>query len=375
MKSRMPQTPDLGLLPATEKPASSVRQRFDSVTMGTFFGIVSALAYTGTNVALRKVARHGDLDWSIWVTAWKAVPAALTAWALIAWRGSRGLPALPPRRLVLPLLAMGLFMQVGNVMFQLALSLGGLALSVPLIFSTLILSGAWLGRVFLAEPITRRSAVAMGILMVSIALLSVGAEHATRATGRTASAPTGDDGSRLTTSSQAGSLGWTSTGRWRISRLTESGRPSLLTIAAGVLTACVAGLAYGTCGVVIRHAVSHRVSLSATLVLLSTTGVVVLGLISLWRMGLETLLATPPSDLAMMLVAGVFNAIAFFAVGASLSHIPVVRVNLLNASQIAMCGAAGVILFAEPITVWLIAGTALTVVGLLILEDRRQKPL
>ena len=77
------------------------------------------MAYTGTNLTLRRVAHTQNLDWAIWVSCWKGVPAALIAWLLIAHRTWRGLPALPPRKLVLPLIATGLFMQfVGTSAFN-----------------------------------------------------------------------------------------------------------------------------------------------------------------------------------------------------------------------------------------------------------------
>jgi DME family drug/metabolite transporter len=43
----------------------------------------------------------------------------------------------------------------------------------------------------------------------------------------------------------------------------------------------------------------------------------------------------------------------------------------LNTSQTALAAAAGVLWFAEPLTAGLIIGTALTVAGLLLMENRR----
>lgn len=298
------------------------------------FGVVSALTYTGANIALRAVADRGGFDWAVWVSCVKAVPAALAAWLLVAWRAGRGLPALPPRRLVVPLVVTGLVMQfVGNVSFQWSLSLGGLALTVPLSFASLILTGAVLGRIVLGEPIGARSSAAMAVLMLAIAVLSVGAEGATEALTRDA---------------------------------------TFWTIAVAVLSATAAGVAYGACGVVIRRTVTARVSLSAALVLLSTAGVVGLGALSLIRSGPAQLLATPADDFAIMIAAGTLNAVAFFAVSAALRHIPVTEVNLLNASQTAMCAIAGVLWFAEPPTVWLYAGVLLTMAGLVLLDNGRR---
>lgn len=321
---------------ASHNTASAITHRMHPMTLGTLLAVVSAVAYMAANIALREVARAEDSDWAVWVSCIKAVPAALAAWGLIGYRALRGLPAMPPRRLILPLLLTGLFMQFGgNVAFQWALGVGGLALTVPLNFATLILSAAWLGRVFLGEVISRRSARAMAVLFLSIVFLSAGAQSAA----------------------------------WSVSTNT-----SRLSIVGAILAAALAGVAYGACGVVIRGVVTRDVSLSATLVMLSTSGVVGLGAMSLWRVGVEGLLQTPTGDFQMMLLAGTLNAVAFFALSAALKHISVLRTNLINASQMAMAAVAGVVWFEEALTSWLIAGTILTMLGLCLIEGRPTQP-
>jgi drug/metabolite transporter (DMT)-like permease len=47
-----------------------------------------------------------------------------------------------------------------------------------------------------------------------------------------------------------------------------------------------------------------------------------------------------------------------------------VRVNLINSLQVALAGFAGVIFFAEPVTVWLVGGAGLTIGGLVLLGVR-----
>ena len=178
-----PALPDQGSVPSGTSPAARQSGWLeDPVTRGTLLGVISAMAYTAANLELRQVARPGEMDWAIWVSAWKAVPATALAVGLIFWRHARGLSAWTPRRLVLPLIGTGLVMQLaGNAAFQWALSLGGLALTVPLIFATLIAVGAWLGRMLLGEAVSRRSAVAMAILLLAIGVLSSGAGDATSA--------------------------------------------------------------------------------------------------------------------------------------------------------------------------------------------------
>ncbi len=317
--------------PATGEASSALvtKPRRDPVLVGTLFCVLASITYTVANMALRQVARPGDVDWAIWVSAIKAVPAAAVAWVLIAYRASKGLPALPPRRFVLRLLLAGVVMQLGgNMMLQLALGLGGLALTVPLMFAALIITGAWMGRLVLGEGISYRSGVAMAVLIAAIAILSTGADDAARSMSSAASS-------------------WT--------------------VVGSVLAAFLAGCSFGANGVVIRRTLSHDLSLSATLVLLSSVGVVGLGAIGLWRLGPERIAETTTVEWQGMALAGVMNAAAFFSVSAAFKRIPVVRVNLLNASQAALAAVGGVLFFNEQATFGIIAGTLLTVVGLMLM--------
>ncbi len=299
---------------------------------GISLGVVSALAYSATNIALRQVSSP-DFHWSVWVSCIKAFPAALLGWVLVTNRHFRGLPAFPPKRLVLPLICAGLFMQcLGNVAFQVSLGLGGLALTVPTVFAALITTGSIAGRVVLGEQITTRSVIAMSLLIGSIGVLSVGADQSTGVVAHDSSA--GE-------------------------------------VAMAMLVAMLSGFTYGITGVIIRKSVTGSMSISATLVLLSTSGFVGLGAISVFNLGVSKLLATSGNQWLWMLIAGVMNAIAFFSVSGALKHIPVTQVNLLNASQAAMCAFAGVMLFDEPVTRWLVIGTAMTIGGLVVLGTRR----
>ena len=125
---------------------------------GIVLGVISSVGYSAANLALREVAIPGDFDWAVWVTALKAVPAAVVAWILIGMRVWKKQPALPPRSLVIKLILAALLMQYGgNLCFQWSLTLGGLAVSVPLCFAVLIVTGAWLGRVFLGDVLSART--------------------------------------------------------------------------------------------------------------------------------------------------------------------------------------------------------------------------
>jgi DME family drug/metabolite transporter len=290
----------------------------------------SALGYTASNICLRDVATTCD---PAWVSCIKAVPTTLVAWLLIARRASQGLPALPRGKLLAVLVVTALCMQIGgNVGFQWSLGVVGLAVSVPLVFGTLILGGALGGRVWLGEGISKRSALAILLLMLAIALLSWGAD-------RHAAAQSATD------------LG-----------------QSLLALAVAV--ACFSGLCYSACNVMIRRVAGNLLPLSATLMVMSTTGVIALGLLSLWQIGWRGVWGTTPSQWTSMLLAGVFNAAAFFALGQALQAIPVTRSNLINSSQVALSSLAGVVLFDERLTTPMMWGVALTIAGLVLIQRR-----
>ena len=93
------------------------------------------------------------------------------------------------------------------------------------------------------------------------------------------------------------------------------------------------------------------------------------------RLGVESLALVDQADWAIMAAAGMLNFTAFVALAAALKSLPVVAVNLINASQVAMAAIAGIILFAEPITASLMIGIALTLLGLGILASRRRRPV
>jgi drug/metabolite transporter, DME family len=309
------------------------RLRHRQAVQGTALGILAAVAYTMANLGLRNVAAGGDLDWALFVSANKAIPVTVIAWCLVAWRAARGLPALPPLQLWLPLVLTGFVMQFGgNLMFQFALSRGGLALTVPLTFSTILISGAVLGRIVLGEAITPRILLAMGTMMVAVAVLSQGADAASQT---------------LVVSAD-----------WR-------------SMVLAVVTACLSGIGYGSGGVMIRRCVTSNLSYSATIVFISSVGVVAMAPLAVVRLGLPAVADVSSRVWLSMLGAGVFNAIAFFAVNAAFKRLSVVRVNLINASQAAMAAIAGVVLFAEPNTWSLQMGTLLTVTGL-VLTARRE---
>lgn len=293
----------------------------------------AAVGYTLSNMAFRDVAVRSDLGWVMWATAMKALPVTIASWAIVGFRRSRGLPSLPTRGHWLPLIAAGLATQfAGNVLFQSALGIVGLAFTVALTFAGIIVGGAILGRVVLGEPITRRSVVAMALLLAAVGILQVDAGQMARSV---------------------------------------AGPVSTLKIVGGGLAALGSGVGFAFCGVIIRRALRSEMSHSAAVVVICTTGVVLCGPIGAALLGLRGIAAIPAETFGLMLVGGVMNAFAFFAVSAGFQRLSVVKVNLINSSQVALAAIAGVVFFGEALTVWTGAGIVLTMGGLVLLGLER----
>jgi drug/metabolite transporter, DME family len=305
-------------------------RRDHGVRMGVLMGMCAAVGYAGANLALRELAIPNDPGWAVWVTATKAIPAALIAWVMICVQWSKGQPGLPPGRMIGRLILVGLFMQYGgNYLFQWSLSLGGLAVTVPICFSTLIISGAWMSRIVCGEELTPKTMGSIGILIVSIGVLSSGAGSATESMGHDL---------------------------------------SLTTTTLAILSAAVSGIAYGATGVVVRQLVTGTLSIPSSLVVLSTTGAVTMTIHAMLLESPARLMERSAGQWPVIIGAGVMNAGAFFAIAGSLKRIPVTFLNILNASQNAMCAIGGVLLFQEPLTWPLIGGCALTMFGILLVD-------
>lgn len=302
-----------------------------SHALGGLLGLGAAACYSAASACLRDVTHCP----AMWVSCVKAAPTVLAAGSIVAMQAGKDGARLPPPRLLGLLALSGAFVQIGgNAVNQWSLEIVGLVGAGPLTFAGLLLFGGALGRFWLGERISYRSAAGMLLVLASIPLIRWGAA------GPIAEAP--------------------------------SGKSSWLTT-LGVLAACFSGVAYATQAAVIRKVARGMVPLPQTLLIFSAVGVAVLGSLSLLQHGVRGLAGTAPGDLATMVLAGIFNAVGFFALSASLQRIPVARVNTLNASQIAMTAAAGMVFFQERCT-WPVAlGICLTIGGLL-LRDGGKKP-
>ncbi len=304
--------------------------------LGIILGMVAAMAYSLANLALRQLSDSGPAGgpgWDVWVTALKAVATGVSAWTIVLYRQLHGRSTWPPLRLLPVLMMAAVLMQFGgNLCFQIALGYLGLAITVPVIFACIICVGAVAGRILLGDPITSQIMAAMFIMMVAIILLSIG----------TMSEPPAES---------------TPTDTWR-----------LLT---GLGVALISGCSYGLVGVLIRYFVRSTLAVESVLIVFSTLGIVSLSAMAIGLSGWSPIWKNTMADWFMLSVASIANAIAFFAVSYALRSIDVNRMNVINASQNAMCAIGAVVLFQEQLSALALSGIALTIIGLLVLGRRR----
>lgn len=312
-------------------PSSRVPLGFDPVIIGTAYCVISAIGYTATNICLRALADHASQVQVICVKEFVTV-AVVGPWML--YRGCRGLPTWPKLPSLVPLALVGLATQlVANLGLLWAMSVVGLAVSIPAALGIALAGSAVLGRVLLGERVSPRSGMAVGLLIASIVLLQMGAEQ--------------------------------------VGRLTAAD-PVKVALAVGA--ACLAGLTFAALSVTIRHSVTGQVPPYTVVFIVTGMGVISLGPLSLWQLGIEGWGETPPGDLLIMLLAGGLNLIAFLAITKGLQLTTVVHANVLNASQVAMAAVAGLLLFAEQPSAQLVLGICLTIVGMMLIDRPTGEP-
>lgn len=296
------------------------------------FCLVSALAYTAVNVCMRRLTTlHCDPFWAVFN---RELVTTLLVGPWVLWRAIGGRPTLPAGRALRQLLLVGLLIQVvGNVCAQWALGVVGLAISIPAVFGAMMTGGAVLGHFWLGERVSHRSMAAIGLLLASLVLLGQGAESARRLA-------VGPDGVA----------------------------PSPLLLVTAMAAAGSAGAVFAVLNITIRRLVTRSTLPTAVAFLIPLMGAVSLGPISLGRLGVAPLHGTSWEQFALMAAAGAFNLIGFVGLILGLQRTTVVHANALNASQVALASLAGVALFREPPTPWLLLGVCLTIVGILWID-------
>jgi drug/metabolite transporter (DMT)-like permease len=299
-----------------------------AVSSVALWGIVNGLAATFGYALASAFLRQAADDPPIWVSTIKAActAAIFAPWLLlIALRGNR---VLPPPGIIAMLVAVSVIVQVfGNVAYQLALAHIGLALAVPLTLGAMVLSSAILGRVLMSEPLTYRIVFGLGVLIVAIAVLSMGAKQAT---------------TESATSAAATPLAWL----W------------------GAVESVVSGFAYALLGLAVRKSTQHQIPLATPIVFVSAVGTIILAALSLTFEGIPRIQAIAATSWWAMVAAGLLNGISFLALAKSLKLLPVVYVNAINTLQMLATAFIGLYWFREEWTSPLGWGLVLMIGGL-----------
>lgn len=292
--------------------------------------MAAAILYTAANVAL-KASTGTEAILVAAVRAWPTVVVCVPLLALMMIRGRK----IATSWETFPLLVAGVLVGqlIGSVMFQISLGIIGLALAVPLNLGVMIIGAACFGWLLLGEPLTGRMVAAIAVLISAVLILSLGSDPMAVREGIS-----------------GGHIMW------------------------GVMAAGTSGAAYAFFGTTMRKALRQGLAVPLAMLVSGAVGSVLLTSMAVSHIGVDAIIATPARQWLVMGAAGWLNVTAFFLLSLSLRSIPVVAVNLLNATQAAMAAAAGVLLFGELWTIPLVCGLGLTVFGLMILGTGRRAP-
>lgn len=274
----------------------------------------------------------------VWVVFMKEFMTAVILAPWLLFQAYRGRKVLPSYRLLVVLAVMGLFTQwAGNLPVIWAMSVVGLSITVPIALGTNLTFSAILGWLILREKITGTSAFAIGLMFLSVFLFSLGASRASES-------------------------------------VTGTNVSTTMTVLA-VLAAVMAGIVYACLAIVIRRSVTGLTSPSMVAFMITFVGVITLGPWSLYQNGLEMVYDIPIRDHVIMIVMGTLNLVGFISVAKGLEITTVAHANVLTASQVAMGVIAGMMLFAEPASPWLIVGVCLAIAGIIIIRPAHEEEI
>jgi drug/metabolite transporter, DME family len=294
--------------------------------IGALCGLAAAIGYTVTNVCLRQVSQ---LD-PFFVSLVRAIPSTVIVAPMLLWRTHRGLPLRRGMNHLGWLVLAGTIAQIcGNVFFQSSLGVVGVAIAVPLVLSTMIVSGAIIGRLFLGERVGLQTQLGMAMLIVALIFFSMGAKQA-----------------QMEIHSGQGSA---------------TSQVALILAIAGNLAG---GLSYAFLGLCMRRAFQSGMTIDMAILILSVVGIVLLSFICFFRITWVQFQTITASDWMLMIVAGFLNGFSFLLLSVALRNLHLVFAQMVNATQATLASIAGFLIFAEPFTNSLLLGLLFTIAGL-----------
>jgi drug/metabolite transporter (DMT)-like permease len=296
---------------------------------GERWAFVSALAYTAVNITLRLAAPKIDPALG---SLLRLLPLTVIAAVVVLAAGAREVQPRRPEflgwRLVGALLVGGASSLVlGNILYFLALTSGGLGVTVAGVQAGSVLGGLWMGLLALRErPWPAQLA---GAALIVAGLVGVGI-------AQTASVAQ----------------------QWWL----------------GLLLALGAGTTYALANTLSRYVQRQRPLLFATLAVSNLGGLVPLTLIVAGRVAVGDPVPANPESAGAVLVAGLANAVALASLALAVRSAPVAAVNTISSASIVFSFLASVALFHETGSLPMVAGIMLVTAGIVVAQLRRATP-
>lgn len=329
---------------------------------GIVFSFLSTFLFAISNVSIRYLTQNGEIDHN-WMLFYKETIglSLLFPWLLLRW--GQGRFRYTSFRLAFYIFIAAIFCQLIGARLQvLGYAVIGLIISVPLIQSSLLLAVALLGHFVLGDSLSRRRKFAIMILIVAVAIISIGKEMTVE----------------KTQAKEAVNAG------------------IFLLIAAGTV---VAGIAYAIYITMLRCAIrqhwadensawlsfqfGHWVGydhvkqpgqrfyapfpLTLAMAIVLGVGVIIFGLLLYQKSGVAGFYKEVP-DFAWYCIAvsGVCNMIGFFFQIQGLRMTSAVQASLIAISQMLLLSLIGYIYFGEAVNILVLTGLGLTMCGVLI---------
>ena len=292
---------------------------------GERWAFVSALAYTAVNVTLRLAAPTIDPALG---SLLRLLPLTFIAAAVMFVRGSREVRPAAPEFLgwgIVARLVLGgvTALVIGNTMYFLALTNGGLGVTVAGVQSGSVLGGLWIALVLLRERPLR--AQLAGAALIVAGLVGVGI-------------------------AQSGSLA----DLWWL----------------GLLFALGAGTTYAISNTLSRYVQQRRPVLFATLLIGNLGAMVPLAAILAARAAAGGHIVVDQSAVTAVLAAGVANALAVASLSLAVRTAPVATVNSISSASIVFSFVASILLFHETGSLPMIVGIGLVTAGIVVAQIR-----
>jgi drug/metabolite transporter (DMT)-like permease len=296
---------------------------------GERWAFVSALGYTAVNITLRLAAPSIDPALG---SLLRLLPLTLIAAVVVAASGAREVRPPSPEflgwGLVARLVIGGVISLVlGNILYFLALTNGGLGVTVAGVQAGSVLGGLWIGLLLLRERPIRAQLAGAALIVGGLAGVGI-AQTATVAE------------------------------LWLL----------------GLLFALGAGTTYAISNTLSRYVQRRRPVLFVTLLVGNLGGLVPLAAIVGARAGAGEHITVDQASATAVLAAGLANAVALASLALAVRSAPVATVNSISSASIVLSFVASVVLFHEAGTPAMVIGIGLVTAGIVVAQIRRAAP-